>query len=361
MKKFATAIAMALSFANALPSFAGDLLVTVARPSNLYVFDAETRSLKKDCDLGANVTPGVIAMSPDNSIAYVLLNRWEDVVGVNIETCEKVFQAAQSSGDVTRRSIASLAVSKDGSEVYTVRNPVQHMADRYKVLPAEFAVYDISSGLNAEPKAVYEAPRRSTLLATDRKGQVYIAGHDLFRFDPATGIMETAIANASWNRPTYSTPDVLAFWPTGSQNDEMLLMYTAAVFTDEKQEELADFVWGYQSVDLTTGETEISDFASFEVLMFSAARSAVSPKYLYGVYTQLSKHNLETQELVKRVDLPHTYYVINVSSDGRELYVAGTNDDIGIYDSETLERIGEILIPSGGDMSVSTLQVVPQG
>ncbi len=354
-------LAAAALCASALPLAAGDLLVTVARPSNLYVFDAGTRALRQDCDLGANVTPGVITMSPDNSIAYVLLNHWQDVVGVNIETCETVFRAAQSEGDVTRRSLASLTVSKDGSEIYTVRNPVRKKIDRYEVMQPEFAVYQADAGLEAEPAALFEAPRRATLMATDRKGSVYLAGHEVYRIDPATGETEVAIANASWDRPTYRPPDVLAFWPTGSQNDEFMLMYTAAIFTDESQQEMADFVWGYQSVDLTTGETEIADFASFEVLMFSGVRSGVDPKYLYGVYTQLSKHNLETRELVKRVDLPHTYYVINVSSDGKEIYVGGTNDDIGIYDSETLERIGEIRMPSGGDMSVSTLQVVPQG
>ncbi|MFY2823822.1 quinohemoprotein amine dehydrogenase subunit beta [Ruegeria sp. MALMAid1280] len=359
MKKILTAAALGL--AGSLPAFAGDLLVTAARPSNLYVFDAENRELKKDCDLGANMLPGVIVMSPDNNIAYILTNNWQDVIGVNIATCETVFHAAQSSIDIIRRSLASLTVSKDGTQLYTVRNPTRIHQDRYEVLPSEFAVYDTSAGLNAEPVATHPAPRRSTLMATDANGDVYIAGRDIFRVDPATGATETAIANANWDRPTYSPPDVLAFWPTGSQNDEMLLMYTAAKFTDEKQEELADFVWGYQSVDLTTGETKIADFASFEVLMFSAARTPHAPEHLFGVYTQLSKHNLETQELIKRVDLPHTYYVINVSSDGKELYVGGTNDDIGIYDSETLERVGEIRIPSGGDMSLSTLHVVPQG
>ena len=351
----------ALGTAAALPAMAGDLLVTVARPANLYVFDAESRELKTDCDLGGNALPGIIVMSPDNSIAYVLVNNFEDVIGVDIATCEKVFHAAQSSKDVIRRSLASLTVSKDGAQLYTVRNPVRIHKDRYEVLPAEFAVYDTGAGLAAEPVAVHPAPRRSTLMATDANGQVYIAGHDIFRVDPETGATDVAIANASWDRPTYSPPDVLAFWPTGTQNDEMLLMYTAAKFTDEKQEELADFVWGYQSVDLTTGETEIADFASFEVLMFSAVRTPHAPEHLFGVYTQLSKHNLETGELVKRVDLPHTYYVINVSTDGKELYVGGTNDDIGVYDAETLERTGEIFIPSGGDMSLSTLHVVPQG
>ncbi len=99
------------------------------------------------------------------------------------------------------------------------------------------------------------------------------------------------------------------------------------------------------------------DFASIEVLMFSGVRNPHKPNELFGVYTQLSKHDVDSGTLIKRVDLPHTYYVINISSDGKELYVGGTNDDIGVYDSETLYRIGEMRIPSGADMSVATVQI----
>lgn len=338
---------------------ARDLLVTTARPNNLYVFDAAERALVRDCPMEAEfVAPSVIAMSPDGGIAYVLVNRWQDVIGIDITSCATVFRAVQSEDGITRRSIASLAVSKDGTQLYTVRNPVRNLPDRHEVMEPEFAVYDTAAGLDAKPVAIHPAPRRSSVMASDRQGKVYIGGHDIYAVDPATGETTVAIANASWDRPTYSPPDVLAFWPVGSQNDEFLLLYSAAKFTDEKQEELADFVWGYSTVNLTTGETEIKDFASFEVIMFTGIRDPNNPDLLYGVYTQLSKHNVATGELVKRVDLPHTYYVLNISSDGKEIYVGGTNDDIGVYDAETLERIGEMRIPSGGDMGTSTLHVV---
>ena len=344
--------------ATASPVAAKDLLVTIARPANLYVFDAAARELVNDCELGVNMSPGVIAMSPDGRIAYALVNRWQDVIGIDIQTCEQVFYAQQSQGDIVRRSIASLAVSPDGSEIYTVRNPVRRLSDRYEVLEPEFAVYRTDAGTNAQPERTFAAPRRSTIMATDAAGMAYIAGHDIYAVDPQSGEVSVKIANATWDRPDYSPPDVLAFWPVGSQNDEFLLMYTAAVFDSPKMEEIVDFVWGYSSVDLETGETEVGDFASLEVLMFSAVRNPHAENELYGVYTQLSKHDVETRELIKRVDLPHTYYVINISTDGRELYVGGTNDDIGVYDSETLERIGEMRIPSGGDMATSTVHVV---
>lgn len=356
--KHLTMIAAALAVAS--PAVAKDLLVTIAKPGNLYVFDAGARELVKDCPLGdgLEMSPAVIQMSPDGTVAYALVNRWQDVIGINIQTCERVFYASQSTEEITRRSIGSLAVSPDGSEVYTVRNPTRHLVDRYEVMEPEFAVFDASAGTDAQPVRTYPAPRRSTVMSAGDDGTVYIGGHDIYAFDPKSGAIETAIANASWDRPTYSPPDVLAFWPIGRQNDEFLLMYTAAVFTDETQTEMADFVWGFSSVDLETGATEIQDFASLEVLMFTGVRDPNAPNLLYGVYTQLSKHDVEKQELIKRVDLPHTYYVIQVSSDGKELYVGGTNDDIGVYDAETLERIGEMLVPSGGDMGTATMQIV---
>ncbi|MEO9530764.1 quinohemoprotein amine dehydrogenase subunit beta [Roseibium sp.] len=345
----------------ALPAQAKDMIVTVAKPDRLYVIDAKTRTIETDCKLDFNLMPGVIVMSPDNAVAYILGNRWEDVFGIELATCEMVFSAHQSEGDIRRKSIASLAVSRDGTELYTVRNPVRILPDRYEVLEPEFAVYDTGAGLDAEPARSFASPRRVTVMAAGQNGEVYAGGHEVYAFDPQTGDTTVKIANASWDRPTYSTPDVLAFWPIGTQADEFMLLYSAAKFTDETQSEIADFIWGYQSVDLETGEAEIADFTSFEVIMFSAVRDPNDKSKLYGVYTQLSKHDLETKELIKRVDLPHTYYCINISSDGKELYVGGTNDDIGIYDAETLERTGEILLPSGGDMAAGTLHVISTG
>ena len=239
-----------------------------------------------------------------------------------------------------------------------MRNPVRHLIDRYEVMEPEFAVYRADAGLEAQPDRVFPAPRRSTLMSAGKGGEVYVAGHDVFKVDPATGAFETAIPNRSWDRPTYGGPDVLAFWPMGAQNDRFMLLYSAAVFADESKTEMTDFVWGQETINLATGETEIEDFAPFEVIMFSAIRNPNAENELYGVYTQLSKHDLDTKELVKRVDLPHTYYSINIASDGSELYVGGTNDDIGVYDPETLERIGEMRIPSGGDMGTATVQLI---
>lgn len=44
--------------------------------------------------------------------------------------------------------------------------------------------------------------------------------------------------------------------------------------------------------------------------------------------------------MLEQIDLDHTYYAINVASDGSELYVGGTTSDIAVHDTETFEQSG---------------------
>jgi quinohemoprotein amine dehydrogenase beta subunit len=358
MLRLLTIPALFAALALAGPAAAKDYLVTIAKPSNLYLIDAAERKVVRECVLDVDTNPGVIVPSPDGKIAYFLGGLWENVYGVDLETCEMVFAAEPSSPEIEIKTFGSITVSQDGTEIYQVQNPVRRFVDRYQVLDPRLVVYDAKAGLDAKPIRSYPVPRRIGILAADRKGRIIMGGHSIYALDAKTGKTEELLKTTFWDRPNYGTPDSFSFWPIGSQTDEFIILYSAPKFQSEKKEELADFVWGYQAVNLTTGEAEMADFGSVEVLMFTGIRNPANKDLLYGVYTQLSKHNLKTKELIKRVDLPHTYYVVNISTNGRELYVGGTQDDIGVYDSETLERIGEIRLPSGGDAGTATLQVV---
>ncbi len=54
--------------------------------------------------------------------------------------------------------------------------------------------------------------------------------------------------------------------------------------------------------------------------------------------------------------MDHTYYTINMTSDGSTLYVGGTSSDISVHDPETLKKIGSIQLP--GDMSTADMRLV---
>ncbi|MNR45632.1 hypothetical protein D3C85_1645010 [compost metagenome] len=93
-------------------------------------------------------------------------------------------------------------------------------------------------------------------------------------------------------------------------------------------------------------------------MLFSTVINPVRRNEAYTVYTQLAKTDVDTGKLIKRVDLDHTYYNVNVSTDGKELYIGGTVDDIAVYDSQTLEFKGKIKIPGGGDQVLTSLRIV---
>ncbi|WP_287187323.1 hypothetical protein [Rhodovulum sp.] len=53
---------------------------------------------------------------------------------------------------------------------------------------------------------------------------------------------------------------------------------------------------------------------------------------------------------------------MNVSSDGRTIFIGGTLDNIGVYDAETLEKKGQIDLPDGHSMSLASVRLfLPDG
>jgi hypothetical protein len=76
------------------------------------------------------------------------------------------------------------------------------------------------------------------------------------------------------------------------------------------------------------------------------------------VYTTLSSIDVAGHRLEKRVPLDHTFYDINLSSDGREIFIGGTECDVGFYDAQTLDKKAILKLPGCADQSVSTLRVI---
>lgn len=334
-----------------------DYMVVVNRPNNLHVIDLAKEQLERSCTLPGDSAPGTVAMSPDNRIAYVLAGRFGKIWGVDISNCELTFSAELSYDNVRVKSLASLAVSPDGKEIYTIHNPTRIMNDHYKVLDSQFAVYRADDGLDAKPQRLYPVPRQINIMQTGDNGMVYMSGADVYAMDPKSGDLSVAIASRSGVRPGYGQPDILTVWPIGRVSNEFIRMYSVAKYGDvEKSPEATEYFWGYERVDLTTGETAVEDFAPLEQVLFTGMHRPGHPNEFYAVLTQLKRHDVKAKKVIKSIDLERTYYCINFSTDGSKLYLAGTYNDIAVYNAETLEKLGNIHLP-GGDMSMATSQV----
>jgi len=334
-----------------------DVMVVVNRPNNLHIIDLEREALLRTCPLPGDSAPGTVVMSPDNAIAYVLAGRFGKIWGVELASCAITFSANLSYDNVRVKSIASLAVSPDGEEIYTIHNPVRVMNDHYRVLPSQFAVYHTDAGENATPERRYPVPRQINIMATGDNGKVYLSGADVYAMDPESGKLEVAIASRNSQRPGYGKPDILTVWPIGRVSNEFIRMYTVPKFGEPGSgPEATEYFWGYERVDLTTGETAVEDFSPLEEVLFTGMHRPGHPNEFYAVLTQLKRHDVAAKKVIKSIDLERTYYCINFSTDGSKLYLAGTYNDIAVYDAESLQKLTNIHLP-GGDMSMSTSQV----
>jgi quinohemoprotein amine dehydrogenase beta subunit len=335
-----------------------EYMVVANYPNNLHVLDLASDTIYKSCDMPDDFGPGAIQMAPDRQTAYVLNNHYEDLYGVNLDTCEVVFHAAMSQAPNERtKSIFSFAISPKGEEVYAIQNPTILNRDHYRVQTPRLAVYRADGGLDAKPVRTFEAPRQVTIMQTGSDGSLYMAGADIYKVDVQTGERTTAIASRNWTRPNYAQPDVLSVWPIQTATQDFTILYTTARFQDETQNpDTADWLWGYMNVNLATGETETRDFGPITEVYFSGTRSPRDPNLMYGVLNRLTKYDIDKQELIKAAELDHSYYCIAINRAGSKVYLGGTYNDVAIYDADSLEKLGNIELP-GGDMAISTAQI----
>jgi quinohemoprotein amine dehydrogenase beta subunit len=333
-----------------------DYMATVSRPNLLNLIDLHDNTLVRQCELPGGAAPGTLVVSPDREIAYVLADGFGDVYGIALDSCELVFSTSQSEGDIRVKSIGSIAISPDGREIYTHQNRVQLQRDRYQLQAPQIAVFDTSAGLDTQAVRSFDGPRQVTIMATDAKGSLYLGGPDIYRMDVATGDYEIALASRSLEDPAYSQRDVLTVWPLGEVNDELIRMYSVARYRGESGDmDNADWIWGYERVDLKTGETEDRDFGPLEVVLFTGMRRPGHLDKMYGVLTQLKEFDVPSQSVTRTIELEHTYYCINFSTDGSRLYLSGALSDVAVYDADSLERITNIQLR--GDMGMANSYV----
>ncbi|MEG0247092.1 MAG: quinohemoprotein amine dehydrogenase subunit beta, partial [Pseudomonas sp.] len=242
-------------------------------------------------------------------------------------------------------------------ELYATVNPTQMLNDHYVVKQPRLEVFDTSAGLNAKSVRTFPMPRQVYLMRAADDGSLFVAGPDIYKMDVKTGKYEVAVPGRNWNRPNYSAPDVLYFWPHQSPLHDFSMLYTAAKYKDEKKDPAtAELVYGYVSIDLKTGESTMKDFGPLIELYFTGMRSPKDPNQMFGVLNRLAKYDIKEQKLIKAVNLDHSYYCVAFNTKGSKLYLGGTFNDIAVFDPDSLKKVKNIKLPSG-DMSTTTPQV----
>ena len=338
---------------------AKEYILTGLKPDKLVLVDPKARKIERTYVVpDAGPGPLTITPAPDGSRAYALVNRWESVSGIDLDSGEQVFRANFSGENRRVKGMFGMDVSPDGRELAVFQSPVKLEPGEYRVEDTYIAIYDTGGGLDAKPVRTFPAPRRTAILAYSTDGsKLYAIGWDVVVFDPRSGKQLAVHPIRNWQRANYTEPDVLDVWPQWEQAQVFSTPYFA-VRTDKAEDDPDAYRMGMATLDLSNDRFVMNDYESFEVIIFSTVVNPVKRNEVFGTYTQLSKIDIAENKLVDRIDLDHTYYAINISGDGKEVYVGGTMDDIGIYDSATLEKLGSIRFPGGEDMALSSLRII---
>lgn len=335
-----------------------EYLVTANKPNSIHLIDAETGKMVHSFPIPGDGAPGTISVSPDGDVAYVITNHMETISGINLDTGEQVFRADASYDNVRVKHMFAMAVSRDGKEIFSFQTPVRILSGEYQVMDTQIAVYKTDAGIDAKPVRVFPAPRQISVLAPSTDGKlVYGLGPSVYAFDAKSGEVVSAHPLREWGRPNYGVPDILAAWP----HYEVANVLTAPYFvprTDKAPDAPDAFKTGLLTVDLKTGEVTTEDFENTSHLIFSSVLNPVNRNEAYGVYTKLTKIDREANVVSNRIDMEHTYYAINVSHDGKTIYMGGTMEDVVAHNAETLERTWAVKLPGGGDQGLSSLRVV---
>jgi len=115
---------------------------------------------------------------------------------------------------------------------------------------------------------------------------------------------------------------------------------------------------GYYTIDLKKKSTEGSMKLVTDIgPLYNQFSAVVSPdrKYYYMVLNKVEKRDFATNQLLATADVDKSYYTIQVSSDGKKVYLGGGGDSILIYDTGTMKLLKRLDTP--GDAVLTHFRV----
>jgi len=345
---------LAAALALAGPAAAHDYILAPARPNKLVVVDTQKMAVEKVIEIDdAGPTPMVPVVAPGGRIAYATVNKTESLVKIDLVTGETLGRIDLSTAEERVKSLFGATLSPDGKTLAIYESPVKLAPTHFEVQPTRIALYDAET---LALKTRFEAPRQVTLLAYSLDGtRLYGLGRAMHVIDAATGKPIEDKPIQSWQPETYAQPDVLAVWSQHESSGVMAVPF----YTARKDMDAADpqaYRTGMLTMDLGSGDMDMREVRVMDVFYFSTAVNPAKDR-AFGAYNVLESFDLVNDTSLKRVDLPHSYYSVNVSSDGKTVWLGGALGDLAAYDAETLEKKGQVDLPANASMSLASVRL----
>jgi DNA-binding beta-propeller fold protein YncE len=198
-----------------------------------------------------------------------------------------------------------------------------------------------------------EIPRGCTNIFFGYDGtEFYLTGRDVYVYDPTTGKQVNFLGLA---HPTTTGVDPqisLNIWRLHDQSGMAMVLVGSLSTANNLPYQ------GYFTIDLKKKSTEGSMNLVTDIgPLYNQFSAVVSPdrKYYYMVLNKVEKRDFATNRLLATADVDKSYYSIQISSDGKKVYLGGGGDSILVYDTETMKLLKKLDTP--GDAVLTHFRV----
>jgi hypothetical protein len=324
-----------------------DYFVLGVHPTGLVVIDSSTDQIVSQIPTKGR-SPKEILPAPDGKHVYLTTDGRARIEVVNVpeKKVEEVIDFAQPG---TKVNIFGIALDRKGTRLFAHIRPVKELLDEYIALPPEIWSVDLSTH---EKKKLMDAPTSVVGLFTLADPNRLVAwGTDIYVIDIAKREVIETHPMRTGLPPDQAPMDTLPFFNQYEQSGIVSMPYFATNPMTHKM------VLGLANLDLDTGKFDMFELGP-PIPLYS---SVVSPdrKRAYLVMNNLVEVDLTQRKITQVRDTERTTYVVNLTRNGKKLYLPSAGPFVDVYDTGTLKILHRIDLP--GDPSSSQLRALPPG
>ncbi|MBI2877151.1 MAG: hypothetical protein HYY20_09745 [Candidatus Tectomicrobia bacterium] len=339
----------ALAFFLSLPGpalAAQELIYITTLPNKLVVIDGEKDEIVREIPLRG--TPYYVTATRDGRTVFAITGRREYIEIINAEQ-GKVVDAITLSQEKEKLKVRfyGLAVSPQGDQLYLNVMASREAMDELVAEPPYVAILDLKTkkvtGTIRVPYGV------GALFSLSKGPQIYAFGRDLYTLDPVQRKVVRTTGLASPRIVGEGPMNALPFWTHYPKDGLFGSPYVEGGDPVTHTPKIGLLL--FDTVDGRLDKVELGPpFPIFSAVVSPDRRTA------YGVFTQLTVVDLKERRVTKAVPLQASYYTLDVSSNGKKLYISGAAPEVVVMDASTFQVLKTIDLPG----NTFDLRVIPR-
>ena len=343
--------ALLLASGNA-PALGKDILLQGMLHNQFNVLDGDKDEIVATIDTRGKKVTNFTWDPRDLDKIYTITDWGQQIEQLDLAGKKVVRTFRLGSGNVKVRALDIELNPANPNLLYALSLRQRWLPDEIVDMTPEVIVFDVGAD---PPKVVkeIEIPRGCTNIFVGYDGsEFYVTGRDVFVYDPMTGKQVNFLGLA---HPTTTGVDPqisLNIWRLHDQSGMAMILVGSLATANNLPYQ------GYYTIDLRKKSTEGSMKLVTDIgPLYNQFSAVVSPdrKYYYMVLNKVEKRDFATNRLLATADVDKSYYTIQISSDGKKVYLGGGGDSILIYDTETMKLLKKLDTP--GDAVLTHFRV----